>query len=51
MAAHWKYPVEPLRLIDENRGIRVGRKGVGRIMRQNGRKGAYLCRGWKHGST
>ena len=34
-----------------NRGIRVGRKRVERIMRENGRKGAYLRRGWKHGST
>jgi HTH-like domain len=34
-----------------NRGIRVGRKRVERIMRENGRKGAHLRRGWKHGST
>ena len=34
-----------------NRGIRIGRKRVERIMRENGRKGAYLRRGWKHGST
>ena len=34
-----------------NRGVRIGRKRVERIMRQNGRKGAYLRRGWKHGST
>ncbi|EUA32832.1 transposase family protein [Mycobacterium xenopi 3993] len=34
-----------------NRGIRVGRKRVERIMRENGRQGAYLRRGWKHGST
>jgi putative transposase len=33
------------------RGVRVGRKRVERIMRQHGRKGAYLRRGWKHGST
>ncbi|HUJ82954.1 MAG TPA: IS3 family transposase [Candidatus Acidoferrales bacterium] len=33
------------------RGVKVGRKRVERIMRQNGRKGAYLRRGWKHGST
>jgi integrase/recombinase XerD len=32
-------------------GVRVGRKRVERIMRQHGRKGAYLRRGWKHGST
>lgn len=34
-----------------NRGVWVSRKRVERIMRQNGRKGAYLRRGWKHGST
>ena len=34
-----------------NRGVKVGRKRVARIMRANGRKGAYLRRGWKHGST
>lgn len=34
-----------------NRGVKVGRKRVVRIMRANGRKGAYLRRGWKHGST
>jgi putative transposase len=34
-----------------NRGVRVGRKRIARIMRQNGRQGAYLRRGWKHGST
>ena len=33
------------------RGVRVGRKRVERIMRVNGRQGAYLRRGWKHGST
>jgi transposase InsO family protein len=33
------------------RGVRVGRKRVERIMRVNGRKGAYLRRGWKGGST
>ena len=33
------------------RGVRVGRKRVERIMRVNGRRGAYLRRGWKHGST
>ena len=33
-----------------NRGIRVSRKRVERIMRVNGRKGAYLRRGWTHGS-
>ena len=33
------------------RGVRVGRKRVERIMRVNGRHGAYLRRGWKHGST
>ena len=31
------------------RGVRVGRKRVERIMRVNGRKGAYLRKGWKHG--
>ena len=34
-----------------NRGVHVGRKRVERIMRVNGRKGAYLRKGWKHGST
>jgi putative transposase len=34
-----------------NRGVTVGRKRVARIMRANGRKGAYLRKGWKHGST
>jgi len=33
------------------RGVRVSRKRVARIMRVNGRRGAYLRRGWKHGST
>ncbi len=33
-----------------NRGVNVGRKRVARIMRAKGRKGAYLRRGWKHGS-
>jgi hypothetical protein len=33
------------------RGVRVGRKRVERIMRRHGRRGAYLRRGWKHGST
>ena len=33
------------------RGVRVGRKRVERIMRVHGRQGAYLRRGWKHGST
>lgn len=33
------------------RGVRVGRKRVERIMRVNGRRGAYLPKGWKHGST
>lgn len=33
------------------RGVRVGRKRVERIMREHGRKGAYLRRGWKGGST
>ena len=33
------------------RGVRVSRKRVERIMRVNGRQGAYLRRGWKHGST
>jgi hypothetical protein len=34
-----------------NRGVKVGRKRVARIMRANVRKGAYLRRSWKHGST
>jgi putative transposase len=34
-----------------NRGVKVGRKRVERIMRANGRRGAYLRKGWKHGST
>jgi putative transposase len=33
------------------RQVRVGRKRVERIMRVNGRRGAYLRRGWKGGST
>ena len=33
------------------RGVRVGCKRVERIMRGHGRRGAYLRRGWKHGST
>ena len=33
------------------RGVKVGRKRVERIMRRNGRQGAYLRRGWKHGTT
>jgi putative transposase len=33
------------------RGVWVGRKRVERIMREHGRKGAYLRKGWKHGST
>ena len=33
------------------RNVRVGRKRVERIMRVNGRKGAYLRKGWKQGST
>jgi putative transposase len=32
-------------------GVRVGRKRVERIMREHGLQGAYLRRGWKHGST
>jgi putative transposase len=32
-------------------GVRVGRKRVERIMRANGRRGAYLRKGWKGGST
>jgi putative transposase len=32
-------------------GVRVGRKRVERIMRTHGLQGAYLRRGWKHGST
>jgi putative transposase len=34
-----------------NRGVKVGRKRVERIMRENGRQGPYLRRGCKHGST
>ena len=34
-----------------NRGVKVGRKRVARIMRANGRQGAFLRKGWKHGST
>lgn len=34
-----------------NRGVKVGRKRVARIMRVNGRQGAFLRKGWKHGST
>jgi putative transposase len=34
-----------------NRGVHVGRKRVERIMRVNGRRGAYLRKGWKGGST
>jgi putative transposase len=33
------------------RGVRVSRKRVERIMRVNGRRGAYLRKGWKGGST
>ena len=33
------------------RGVRVSRKRVERIMRVNGRQGAYLRRRWKHRST
>lgn len=33
------------------RGVRVGRKRVERIMRENDRRGAYLRKGWKGGST
>ena len=33
------------------RGVKVGRKRVERIMRINGRRGAYLRKGWKGGST
>ena len=33
------------------RGVRVSRKRVERIMRVNGRRGAYLRKGWKQGST
>lgn len=33
------------------RGVRVSRKRVERIMRVNGRRGAYLRKGWKTGST
>lgn len=32
-------------------GVHCGRKRVERIMRHNGLQGAYLRRGWKHGST
>ncbi|RYE38383.1 MAG: hypothetical protein EOP24_47115 [Hyphomicrobiales bacterium] len=33
------------------RGVRVGRKRVERIMRENDRRGAYLPKGWRGGST
>ncbi|KAF0957143.1 hypothetical protein MLGJGCBP_08062 [Rhodococcus sp. T7] len=33
------------------RGVRVSRKRVERIMRENDRRGAYLRKGWKGGST
>ncbi len=33
------------------RGVKVGGKRVERIMRANGRRGAYLRKGWKGGST
>lgn len=33
------------------RGVRVSRKRVERIMRVHGRRGAYLRKGWKTGST
>jgi putative transposase len=33
------------------RNMRVGGKRVERIMRQNGCQGAYLPKGWKHGSA
>ncbi|WP_280784683.1 IS3 family transposase [Rhodococcus opacus] len=33
------------------RGVQVGRKRIERIMRENGRRGAYLRKGWKGGST
>jgi putative transposase len=32
-------------------GVRVGRTGVERVMREHGLQGAHLRRGWKHGST
>lgn len=38
-------------LVLRNRGVRVGRKRIARIMRINDRRGAYLRKGWKHGST
>ena len=34
-----------------NRGVKVGRKRVARIMRATGRTGAFLRKGWKHAST
>ncbi len=34
-----------------NQGVKVSRKRVERIMRVNNRKGAYLRKGWKTGST
>ncbi|MGH3970627.1 MAG: IS3 family transposase [Mycobacterium sp.] len=33
------------------RGVRISRKRVERVMRVNGRRGAYLRKGWKNGST
>jgi putative transposase len=33
------------------RGVKAGRKRIERIMRVNGRRGAYLRKGWKGGST
>jgi transposase InsO family protein len=33
------------------RGVRVSRKRVERIMQENDRRGAYLRKGWKGGST
>jgi putative transposase len=38
-------------LVLRRRGVKVSRKRIERIMRVNDRRGAYLRKGWKHGST